>query len=388
MTDTNQAMQAFLDGFASEDDLFADTSPPEVETITPPSASKSTRRVTPKQQIDRLKDEIRQLSEQLQTLGADHAQCNLQALSRRSVLWRSIAARQLELRRKSESENHSLREMVKLQSEEAKSLRRLLKRRTRIQQLQEMLEGEQQKQQEATRPLAVAVHEEQAFAGILRDVDGLYEKMDTMFTEKGMHSIPWQGRKRYTDNTVLNGVCFELTQREIMPFGVEKVKDAIWSSLGQLELEGLQSVRGFKTNVQFRKHDSGRDTTTAMVSFFADLSSGRSASVKIRKVVRRYGEEHRTIFIYRTSMEPKLYDSGESVGVHATSALLIELRHDDSDEESTLLQSHFSVTRHDEGLAVGHRMRLPVNLDIAIAVWEESIARIHDQVENCLIESS
>ncbi|ETN13013.1 hypothetical protein PPTG_08998 [Phytophthora nicotianae INRA-310] len=398
MTDSDVEFQTthnFLEVF-DDDELYGDplmaspvnTSPssPTTETIIPFPVSKRVRRVTPKEQIDRLQDEIRGLAAHLHAIEAVAVPPHPHSHSRRSELWRIMALRQLEQRRISESESRELREMVKHQIEEAKSLSRILRRRTRIQRLREMLEDNHRNRPNETIPFAVAVQEgEQVFEEMLRDVNDIYQNMDALFTEKGMHSMSCPGRKRQSDNTVLNGVCFELMQREIVPFGVEKVKDAIWSSLGQLELEGLRSVRGFKTNVQFRKHDSSRDTTTAMVSFFADLSSGRSTSVKIRKVVRRYDEEHRTIFIYRTFMEPNPCNFRKPVGVHAISTLVIEIRYDDPDDDSTLIQSHFTVTRYDEELAAGHRLRLGVNLNISIAVWDEMISRIHDQVESYLV---
>ncbi|KAF1787664.1 hypothetical protein GQ600_6127 [Phytophthora cactorum] len=282
-----QTTHDFLDVF-DDDELWGglpvDTPPAAAPSnaVIPFPASRRVRRVTPKEQIDRLRDETRQLSAQLQALKAESLP-NVTP-THRSGLWHQLAIRQLERRRNSESENRKLRNMVRLQIEEAKSLSRFLRRRTRIQvgcakltrsrssvlilmpfgglfcclqRLQEMVEGKSHKHKKETSPLAVAVQEgEQVFEGLLLDVENLYKKISTLFTEKGMHSIPCPGRKRHTDNTVLNGVCFELTKREIVPFGVEKVKDAVWSSLGQLELEGLPSVRGFKTNVQFRTQNS------------------------------------------------------------------------------------------------------------------------------------
>ncbi|KAF1787358.1 hypothetical protein GQ600_19985 [Phytophthora cactorum] len=386
-----QTTHDFLDVF-DDDELWGglpvDTPPAAAPSnaVIPFPASRRVRRVTPKEQIDRLRDETRQLSAQLQALEAESL-ANVTP-THRSELWHQLAIRQLERRRNSESENRKLRDMVRLQIEEAKSLSRFLRRRTRIQVAPSRdVRGKSHKHKKETSPLAVAVQEgEQVFEGLLLDVENLYKKISTLFTEKGIHSIPCPGRKRHTDNTVLNGVCFELTKREIVPFGVEKVKDAVWSSLGQLELEGLPSVRGFKTNVQFRTQNSDQHTKTAMTSFISTLSSGRTASVKGQKVVRRYDEESRTVFVYRVSMDPNPHKMREPFGVHATSTLVIEIRHADLDDEATLIQSHFSVTRHDEGLAAGHPLRVAVNLNTAITVWDETISRIHDGVENRLMD--
>ncbi|KAF1787663.1 hypothetical protein GQ600_6126 [Phytophthora cactorum] len=85
-------------------------------------------------------------------------------------------------------------------------------------------------------------------------------------------------------------------------------------------------------------------------------------------------------------MDPNPHKMREPFGVHATSTLVIEIRHADLDDEATLIQSHFSVTRHDEGLAAGHPLRVAVNLNTAITVWDETISRIHDGVENRLMD--
>lgn len=52
--------------------------------------------------------------------------------SRARHLWRQVALSQLDLRRKAEADNAILREMIELQILEAKNLKRVLKRRARI----------------------------------------------------------------------------------------------------------------------------------------------------------------------------------------------------------------------------------------------------------------
>ncbi|KAF1787662.1 hypothetical protein GQ600_6125 [Phytophthora cactorum] len=277
--------------------------------------SKQARRITPKQQICQLQGEVRRLSMKLEALGADRTQCNRHTLCHRPGLciklplgsWSDGGFRE----REPQTAN-----MVKLQAEEAKNLCRILRRRTKIQRLQKMLEINLHNKQESTQPLVVVVEkEEQAFEGMLRD-------MDALFMEKEMHSIPYLGRKRRADNSMINGLCFELTKRDIVPFSVESVKDAVWSSLGQLELEGLRSIGRFKTDVQFRKQ--------VLIEIRQRVSDG----------------------IHLSGLHgANPYEFGESFGVHATSTLVIEIRHTDLDDEATLIQSHFSVTRHDEGLA-------------------------------------
>ncbi|KAL3670609.1 hypothetical protein V7S43_003801 [Phytophthora oleae] len=56
-----------------------------------------------------------------------------------SSMWKLVSIRQLGRRRKAEEENVRLREMLELQVEEAKCLQRLLKRRRKIQMMEEIL---------------------------------------------------------------------------------------------------------------------------------------------------------------------------------------------------------------------------------------------------------
>lgn len=373
----------FLDVFVA-DDLFGGLlEDPPIKPQSP--TSRPRRRLTPKQQIERSQREIRQLSAQLQSLEAERPRPSSNAKD--AEIWRDVAVRQLERRRDSEGENAKLKEILKLQIEEAKNLRRILHRRTKIQRLQDMLKMDTEQQVTAESLTLFDQETEQAFKRMLHDVDELYNQVDAKFEEKGMASIPCPGRKRHTNSTVLNGVCFELTQREEVPFSVDMVKDAVWCSLGQLELEGIRSAGNLKANIPFRKQESEGNTSTVMTNFFVANRDNNITGIKVRKIVRRYDEASRTVFIYRTFMEPKRRSMDESIGVYATSTLLIEIRNCDPSGKITLIQSHFSAARIDEGLAAGYRLRLDVNLKAAIAVWDESIQRIHDQVENRLVDA-
>ncbi|KAL4102860.1 hypothetical protein PRIC1_006602 [Phytophthora ramorum] len=379
-------LQAFLD-----DLVWSDLVEPRHGAAPTPTSS-GVKRVTPKQKIDALHAEVYALTTQLHALANHRLQSAPQTATTTSCLWQQIAARQLERRRNSESENAKLRKLMVLQTEEAKSLHGLLKRRTRLQMLEEMLGGATRKKQRVARPLAVDVQKRAgSFALMLRRVDELYGKMDALFEEKGMLSISCPGRRRWADNKVLTGMCFELTRREVVPFSVDMVKEAVWTALGQLELLGLRSASRFKADVHYREQTSEGDTETAMVGFLAIQSSANTTEVKVRKVVRRYVEGSRTVFIYQTFMEPRISNLAEPVGVSATSTLLLEICRESIaafGEETTLIQSYFSSTRHDEGLAVGRKLRSAVNLNIAIDVWDESTSRIYNQVENILLDEA
>ncbi|POM78117.1 Hypothetical protein PHPALM_4397 [Phytophthora palmivora] len=103
--------------------------------------SKKLQRKSRKEEIVELRESVEELTEQLEALKADPPQgapvlCQSDGpLTKRSgpSLWKHVAMRQLDKRRKAEEDNVMLREMLEMQVQEAKCLQRILKRRTKIQ---------------------------------------------------------------------------------------------------------------------------------------------------------------------------------------------------------------------------------------------------------------
>ncbi|KAL4102865.1 hypothetical protein PRIC1_006607 [Phytophthora ramorum] len=99
----------------------------------PPRKPNRAKRISNKQKIHALRDEVKELASQLQALGTASLRAEVGGgafvMSRDSQLWEPIAARQLEQRQAAEEENAKLRDMMNLQVQEARRLRRVLERR-------------------------------------------------------------------------------------------------------------------------------------------------------------------------------------------------------------------------------------------------------------------
>lgn len=98
-------------------------------------------RISQKQHIETLRETVRGLDAELQklmlkwqsgSLSSVVQDVNGQVIPRRASMWEAIAARQLERRLQSEEENAKLRDMLQIQMHEARNLKRVLKRRTKI----------------------------------------------------------------------------------------------------------------------------------------------------------------------------------------------------------------------------------------------------------------
>ncbi|ETN13010.1 hypothetical protein PPTG_08994 [Phytophthora nicotianae INRA-310] len=386
--DGRHALKAL--GRHEEDDTF---NFPHSSGFTPTPAQRPKRsRVPTWKKIKALRDEVAELTARLRTLEADQ-QRNAQQTPRdlnplkRSELWKQIAERQLEHRQISEEENMMLRELMHVQIQEARSLRWVLKRRDKIKLLGTVLGVEDYLEPPKTAPLPdVTQSGTQAFEKIMLDVDHLYVRAESIFMEKGIQKIPYPGRKRRAVATALNGVRYELIDRRAIPFSSKAIEEAMWDALTQLVLTELQCVKITDTDVQFQTEYSDQTTATSLTSLFVTYygTGNFVMSVKVQKIVRKYVEDSRSVFIYRLYVEPKT--ASDQVGVRIVVTLVLEVQYHGAifAGDTALLQGYFYVTRYDEGLPAGQLLRLSANLDLGLVVWEELVFRIYRHMENNL----
>ncbi|RLN94652.1 hypothetical protein BBJ28_00004085 [Nothophytophthora sp. Chile5] len=400
--------------------------PVKRDSASPPTSSstnpKKVRRASQKDQISSLRGTVKELVSELQSLEsistrrkAEQARAGSSKSSGEIVpdsgpLWQKIAARQLERRKKAEEDNAQLRQMLDMQVQEAKNLKRILKRRTKIEvrQVVELpcrlcssgpngwLSFAQQLMEEM---LGVKRHKSletyssndnlQVFDEMLRNTDDLYHGVDALFAEKRIFDVPCPGRSRHVSRNATNGVFFELLQRTLMPFGVSKTERAVWATLGQLGMESLQCVRDVNAQVDFHAQHSQDTGDTMMTSFVASTSGFQDlSSVHIRKVVRKYVEANRAVFICRMVTKPKLDSGRVGIILRMTQWVVVEKAPplSEDEEETTLIQSHVSVSR--QVPTDQQRHRSAENADLAIAVWDETMSRLSHQVESFVLDET
>ncbi|RLN52156.1 hypothetical protein BBJ29_009986 [Phytophthora kernoviae] len=201
-----------------------------------------------------------------------------------------------------------LRKMVDLQIEEARNLRRILKRRTKIQVMEKQL-GERSQQTPVLPKAMPATFQDNShiFGQILRDVEQTYADVDTLIKEMDIYSIPCPGRNRRATNSTVNGMCLELKERFMVPFSIEMTAKAFWE---------MQCVDDYRVDIQCQVQNSEQGVDTAVVDFNATYSvSDFIWRSKVRKVVRKYVKNNATMLIYRTFVDPKRSGMNEPIGV-------------------------------------------------------------------------
>ncbi|KAG7378390.1 hypothetical protein PHYPSEUDO_010142 [Phytophthora pseudosyringae] len=409
-----QAALQFLDETDHLEDLAEDlTEPPTapVENIDTSSTSASDpedssrsatiaqrkprrrHRVSAKQQIHNLRGTVEELTTQLQSLESraiaskiEQAACQQGRQVAIGPLWQQIAARQLERRQEAERDNERLRTMLDLQIQEAKNLKRLLKRRTRIEMMEEMLG--------VKRCKIVDKDESDGSIGVLQELlqstDDIYVGVDHEFETKGMGLVPSPGKTRDANRHVSNDIFLEVLEKQLVPFGPKMTGKAVWSALGQIGMQPLQCVKDVNAQVDFYAQDSQKTDDAMMISYVAATSGFRSSdmlTVRIRKVMRKYSDGGRTVFVCLMETQPQLASRRKGIKLCCTIRVVVENAklEGDADEETTVIKSQYSVSRH---APRNENFQSYADVDMAISVWDETIARVSGEVESFLLDET
>lgn len=177
----------------------------------------------------------------------------------------------------------------------------------------------------------------------------------------------------------------EVLEKQLVPFPAKKTERAVWGALGQVGMQALQCVKDINAQVDFYAQNSQETDDTMMISYAAASSGFRGSevqTVRVRKVMRKYVEENRTVFVCRLETLP------ERVRIRLSCWIRVVVEQADvlggQDEDVTLVESHYSVSRH-----ASHTENYPTgNVDLAIAVWDETISRVCGDIESLLLNEA
>ncbi|POM68707.1 Hypothetical protein PHPALM_15101 [Phytophthora palmivora] len=293
-------------------------------------------------------------------------------------MWKHVAMRQYERRRKAQEYNATLREMLEMQVQEAKCLQRILKRRSRIQDVNN---------------LPPPADNSQIFTKMLHELEENYLHVDSHFADKGVNALPCPGWKQERNSSAITGVVLEISQRNLLPFSLHTVKKSVWTILKGLETGDLKRIHDFNNMFKFHGQYSEESRDTITTSYFS-ASPGIEAvrGAQIRKVSRVYVEENRIVLIWKMLAEPKLEGSNAPAGYHIEMTLQMVMQQDEaltvSGCQSTHLMIHFSGLRRDLEIPVSSMFRGRGHNEICIALWENLISSIPVEIESVLIDST
>lgn len=110
-----------------------------------------------------------------------------------------------------------------------------------------------------------------------------------------------------------------------------------------------------------------------------------NSAVRCHRVAHKYVEEDRTVVVCQTVTEPVLLDDPDSLGLKFFETLLLIVKAGD-DPDTSVIQSHITITRLDSGREPARRFRSDAYIDIAVSGWNQSKTRDNQLIENVLME--
>ncbi|KAK1935819.1 hypothetical protein P3T76_010513 [Phytophthora citrophthora] len=390
-TSDESAVSDDSDGPTSANSTLSVRTPTLVEeksTLAKKPQSKSRKELI-LQQRNLLEELTVRLEELMSPPSRSRVESGIQPLATSTApLWKLAAIRQLGRRRDAEEENVRLREMLELQVEEAKCLQRILKRRRKIQMMEDMLGMKRRKI--GKLPLA-SIDNNQSFAEMIRDVDDLYSNLESTFASKGFDEMPCPGQKRKVDCNVVDGIFYERMQKTVIPFAIHETEKAVWKVLMDHGTGSVKRLKDFSNMVDFHGEQAEETCDTITCSYFAATPGNADASgAQVRKVVRKYTEDDKVVFIYKMVAEPRGKCTTTLLGyqLHSVLQIVMHRRKSSIEDRDTKLSIYFSVQRYGLRSEIPAKFCQPEHLDVGIAMWDKLIAGIALEVENTLIDDT
>ncbi|KAJ0394569.1 hypothetical protein P43SY_004725 [Pythium insidiosum] len=238
----------------------------------------------------RRRAEQRETEAQTCDASPETAQCEASTTSLAPV-WEEIALRQNELRRRAEEDNMKLKDMLEEQIRVAKSLERLIRKRSNVELL-----GLQQPAKRCR--LRSHLDNPALFDDLLARVGELRLEADAVFNSRRFQGI--DTRNPYRDAKILNGAAsgtsVEVTELRLIPFPFGATADSSWLQFHIHAQESEDHV--------FEKIESSGDTVR--IQFSARLFvQPFKAEYRTKLVARRFLEKDRQRIIWAALTEPQ-----------------------------------------------------------------------------------
>ncbi|KAK1935803.1 hypothetical protein P3T76_010497 [Phytophthora citrophthora] len=371
---------------------------PDVESLIvkapwPQVSSQSTkrrRRSAPrKEEIEKLRRMVTTLAEKLKGMKTRAAraqqasECSSKDSSLDKTLWKSIADRQLALRKGAEADHATLRSEMALQAKYAANLKRMLKRRYSEEMLEMMPNVKRGRMLVDTAP----ADNERVFRELLEGTDHIYIGVDALFEKKNMGNLPCPGHTHQVYAATANGMFIELMSKNHVPFSSRLTANAVWNALCGNKTRDGDIVQAKICNQDAQQPSD--DIFRSYVSYTCN-AAGHSSFVQESRVSRRYVEEDRVVFICRGLTIPSSRSLG-SLGLLFQETVVIVVQPGQalaSGTETAVIESYLWVRRCDDGKESALKFRAPAFVDIAITGWNKKLSLYSERIENNLFDSA
>ncbi|KAG3111563.1 hypothetical protein PI124_g9336 [Phytophthora idaei] len=209
-------------------------------------------------------------------------------------VWTEIAARQYQERRRVELENIRLKLILEGQIKMAKSLEKMLTKRTSLR-VMESIQGKYLTSLQHRKPTSTEEEDEATiFARLEKELETALDEVDVVFEAIGLSRM----EKTYADAQVRreNGTTvMEIFANKVVPFSVEATSHAVWEHF-------VHSMDHIPSRFVYQKQLKKTETTddTLMESFGLELVGSRNATAafRVRQIRRKFVQPHRVVIAW------------------------------------------------------------------------------------------
>ncbi|RLN95420.1 hypothetical protein BBJ28_00003491 [Nothophytophthora sp. Chile5] len=291
-----------------------------------------------------------------------------------AAMWEKIAGRQSMHRQRSQEENASLHETLRHHMLRAKAMQRALRRRLRDEAMTTSLDVCKRYRFDGGA-VVPPTNNGAVFDDLMAGMDEMYADMDHFFKRVKMHELPCPGRRNNTEKVRARGIFVEFLDCYAVPFGLRRTEKVIWTP----------PANASKDNRNIFHLTSGNNTQMKSVCFGITVTS-IAVRIVVRKVLRKYVEPDRTVFIWRSLIEP-MHDF-ISISFKETTRMVLTHGTPSATGPTTMMRSHREATAHDgHGSAFSNWQTVP-SIDVGLDSWEHSITRFNQDVEDALMSES
>ncbi|KAL4088264.1 hypothetical protein PRIC1_012688 [Phytophthora ramorum] len=301
-------------------------------------------------------------------------------------VWTEIAARQYQERRRVELENIRLKLILEGQIKMAKSLEKMLTKRTSLR-VMESIQGKYLTSLQHRKPTSTEEEDEAAiFARLEKELESALDEVDVVFEANGLARM----EKTYADAQVRheNGTTvMEIFANKVVPFSVEATGHAVWEHF-------VHSMDHIPSRFVYQKQLKKTETTddTLMESFGLELVGSRNATAafRVRQIRRKFVQPHRVVIAWPMYSEALELSAEPTKGVrlHEKCFTVVKALPNATGRRGALIQTCYVLRPEIYGHVADRERILTTLTDFLLDSVSHTISSSHQMIENYLLDGA
>ncbi|CAH0476981.1 unnamed protein product [Peronospora belbahrii] len=300
-------------------------------------------------------------------------------------VWTDIAARQYQERRRVELENIRLKLILEGQIKMAKSLEKMLTKRTSLR-VMESIQGKYLTSLQHRQPTSTEEEDEVAiFARLEKDLSTALDEVDVVFEANGLARM----EKTYADAQVRreNGsIVVEIFANKLVPFSVEATSHAVWEHF-------VHSMDHIPSRFVYQKQLKTKITDdTLMESFGLELVGSRNATAafRVRQIRRKFVQPDRVVIAWPMYSEALELSAEPTKGVrlHEKCYTVVKALPQASGRRGALIQTCYLLRPESYGQVADRDRILTTLVDFLLDSVLHTISSSHQMIENYLMDGA